>query len=70
MTCDLCGSSLVRRVDDTRETIQERLAIYKQHAEKLLEFYRAEKLPVITIDASQSAAVVYQLFKKMVGVSA
>lgn len=70
MVCDLCGSSLVRRVDDTRETIQERLAVYKQHAEKLLNFYHAKNLPVITLDASTTAVVVYQAFKKMVGISA
>jgi adenylate kinase len=70
MVCDTCGSSLVRRVDDTRETIQERLAVYKQHAEKILDFYRSKKMKIVTLDASEVAFTVYQLFKKMIGITA
>jgi adenylate kinase len=69
MICDLCGSPLVRRVDDTKEAIQERLAVYKQHAAALLAFYRERSVPIITLDAKKQAAFVYQDFKQAVGIN-
>ncbi len=70
MVCDVCGSSLVRRVDDTKEAIEERLLVYKQHADKLLAFYREHNVPIVVLDARQPILKVYQDFKKMVGIAA
>lgn len=69
MICDLCASPLVRRVDDTKEAIQERLAVYKKHATALLDFYREHNTSLVTLDAKRSAADVYNLFKAAVGIS-
>jgi adenylate kinase len=70
MVCDLCSSALVRRVDDTKEAIQERLSVYKKHADELLAFYHESKVPVLELDARKAPAEVYQDFKKMVGIAA
>lgn len=70
MTCDACGAALVRRVDDTKEALQERLLVYKQHADKLLAFYHEHKIPIVVLDARKPMAEVYQEFEKMVGIDA
>ena len=39
LTCDICGSSLNRRKDDSEEVIKNRLEVYKKQTEPLVEFY-------------------------------
>lgn len=70
MVCDTCNSPLTRRVDDTKEAIQERLLVYKQHENALLAFYRKQDVPVIELNAKEPIAEVYKKFKKMVGIAA
>ena len=40
LTCDICGSSLNKRRDDSEEIIKNRLEVYKKQTEPLVEFYR------------------------------
>ena len=42
--CDLCGSDVVIRKDDTPETVQKRLAVYHAQTEVLKDFYAERKL--------------------------
>jgi len=49
MVCDVCNSSLVRRLDDTLEAIQHRIALYHQHENEILNFYRKKGLSVIEL---------------------
>ena len=42
--CDLCGSDVVVRKDDTPETVQKRLAVYHAQTEVLKDFYAERKL--------------------------
>ncbi len=37
--CDKCGSELIRRKDDTEETIRKRLEIYFEQTSPLVEYY-------------------------------
>lgn len=37
--CDKCGSELVQRKDDTRETIEARLADYEKNTSSLVDYY-------------------------------
>ena len=37
--CDKCGGNLVRRVDDTEETIRERMRIYQKLTLDVVEYY-------------------------------
>lgn len=39
--CDRCGADLVVRKDDQPETIQERLKVYHDQTQPLVDFYRA-----------------------------
>ena len=40
--CDLCGSEVVTRKDDTPETVRKRLAVYHEQTEVLKEFYQKQ----------------------------
>ena len=37
--CDVCGGTLYQREDDKKETIIERLNVYRQQTEPLVMFY-------------------------------
>lgn len=37
--CDLCGGKLIKRKDDTYETIKNRLEVYKKSTFPLIEYY-------------------------------
>ncbi|MFB6152388.1 MAG: adenylate kinase [Haloarculaceae archaeon] len=37
--CDDCGGELVQREDDTEETVRERLSVYRENTEPVLELY-------------------------------
>jgi adenylate kinase len=42
--CDLCGSKLVQREDDTRDTVMQRLKIYHETSEGLINFYKNQDI--------------------------
>jgi adenylate kinase len=42
--CDCCGGVLVQRADDHIDTVQERLEIYRQSTQPLIEYYRGKEL--------------------------
>lgn len=37
--CDVCGRALMQRVDDRRDTIQERLLVYGTSTRPVVDFY-------------------------------
>jgi adenylate kinase len=53
--CDYCGSRLYRRADDNEETIKNRLKVYQQTANSLIDYYK-DKL--LRIAADEQADVV------------
>ncbi|TAM57779.1 adenylate kinase [bacterium] len=40
--CDLCGTALVQRSDDTLETVKRRMAVYDEQTAPLIEYYRKQ----------------------------
>jgi adenylate kinase len=42
--CDKCGGELVQRRDDQHEVIQERLNVYREKTEPLIQYYRKKGL--------------------------
>lgn len=42
--CDKCGSKLIQREDDTIETVKQRLEIYHETSEKLVDYYKNREL--------------------------
>ena len=45
--CNLCGAQLVQRTDDREETILERLKVYHEQTEPLVEYYRKKNKLVV-----------------------
>lgn len=62
--CDKCSGELEIRVDDNVETIKERLKIYHENADGLLNFYKENKKDIIELDASLPIESVFSSFKK------
>jgi adenylate kinase len=63
--CDLDGTKLVQRPDDTEEVVKNRLATYYEQTEPVVEYYKSKRT-VHDIDANQdadSAAAV--IFRKL-----
>ena len=62
--CDNCGSPLTQRADDTREVVMERLRVYKEQTEPLIQHY--EKQGVLkTVDGNRPPKVVLDELLKL-----
>lgn len=64
--CDVCGTKLIQRNDDTYETAQNRLAVYDQQTAPLLEFYKERNL-LKTVDGNQALDKVFEDIKAVLG---
>lgn len=51
--CDVCKVPLVQRDDDTEETVKERLAVYYEQTEPLIDHYKKQGL-IISINSEQT----------------
>ena len=49
--CDVCGSEIVQRDDETEEAIENRLQVYNEQTAPLVGFYRDEGLLVSVPDS-------------------
>ncbi len=63
--CDECGGELVQREDDTEETVRERLAVFEENTEPVIEHYR-EKGSLVEVDGEQTPDEVFQDVKSAV----
>jgi adenylate kinase len=51
--CDECGGDLYQREDDTEETARERINVYEENTEPVVEYFR-DKGVLVEIDGEQS----------------
>lgn len=51
--CDKCGGELYQRDDDKEETVKQRIGVYREQTEPLLDFY-SEKGILKTVDGNRS----------------
>jgi adenylate kinase len=58
-TCDVCGTVLIARPDDTPEVVRARLRDYHAKTEPILELFRRKEL-VVVVDGTRAPAEVYQ----------
>lgn len=49
--CDRCGAALVQREDDREQVVRERLEVYAEQTEPLVEYYRVRDL-LVQIDGT------------------
>ncbi|MFC1845745.1 adenylate kinase family protein [Candidatus Dependentiae bacterium] len=67
MVCDACSEALIRRDDDTEESVRERLKTYHKHENKLIEFYRSEGKDIIEFCVEKPLDAVFDDFKTLMG---
>ena len=61
--CDNCGGALVQRADDAPETVRDRLRVYHDQTEPLVEFYRSRGILKVvdgTVSAEETACAALQ----------
>ncbi|MBE5830073.1 MAG: adenylate kinase [Butyrivibrio sp.] len=56
--CDTCGSELVQRDDDKPETVQNRLAVYHEQTQPLIEYYDKKNI-LKTVDGTKDMQEVF-----------
>lgn len=64
--CDICGSVVVQRADDTEATVSERLDIYDAQTEPLIEYYDNKKL-LSAVDGTEAINNVFQNICSILG---
>lgn len=57
-TCDRCGGALTHRVDDTPETVRNRLEVYRAQTEPLIAYYAGSGADVRRVDGDRSVDAV------------
>ena len=60
--CDECGGELIQRDDDTEDTVRERLRVYHETTEPVVEHYR-EAGVLQEIDGEQSPSAVWDTLR-------
>ena len=56
--CDKCGSELVQREDDKPETVQNRLSVYHEQTQPLIEYYEKKNI-LKTVDGTKDMQEVF-----------
>lgn len=56
--CDRCGKELVLRDDDREETVKNRLGVYHEQTQPLIEFYTKKNI-LKTVDGTQDMQDVF-----------
>ena len=64
-TCDKCGSPLYQRDDDKPETVRNRLEVYWEQTNPLIEFYRKKGI-LVEINGDQPIEAVQEEFREAV----
>ena len=62
--CDVCGSEIVQRDDETETAISNRLQVYNDQTAPLIEFYRQEGL-LISFQSSDSGLILEALKSRL-----
>ncbi len=63
--CDDCGDDLYHREDDQEDTVRERIRVYEENTQPLIEFYRTRGT-LIEIDGQQAIEDVWRDIKQVV----
>lgn len=64
--CDTCGSELVLRDDDKPETVQNRLKVYHDQTQPLIDFYHAKGV-LKTVDGTVDMQEVFSAITDILG---
>ncbi|MFI3253938.1 MAG: adenylate kinase [Eubacteriales bacterium] len=65
--CDACGGNLIQRKDDSAETVQRRLDVYKEETAPLVDYYKAKGVLQEVEDQPEISAVTSAMLKLIEG---
>lgn len=65
--CDVCGEKLILREDDKPETVKNRLSVYHEQTQPLIDYYK-EKGILVTVDGTKAMDEVFADILKVLGV--
>ena len=57
--CELCGTDVVQRKDDTAETVKERLDVYERQTQPLIDYYQDKNL-LSQVDGTKAINEVFE----------
>jgi len=63
--CDECGGDLIQRDDDTEDTVRERLRVYEENTEPVVEHYRDEGV-LVEVDGEGTPDDVFEAISEEV----
>jgi adenylate kinase len=64
--CDICGGELYQRVDDSEATVRNRLEVYRNQTEPLIDYY--DRVGVVArIDGAKAPDAVYEDIRMALG---
>ncbi|HYK92140.1 MAG TPA: adenylate kinase [Acidobacteriota bacterium] len=63
--CDVCGTPLVLRKDDSPEVVRERLAVYRRQTKPLIQYYQDRGL-YVEVDGDESVDAIFDNIMKIV----
>ncbi len=66
-SCGACGGQLEIRDDDRPETVRNRLRVYRENTEPLLEWYRESAVTLLQLDAVGTVEEVQKKLEDLVG---
>ena len=64
--CDVCGSDVIQRKDDTEETVSERLDVYQRQTQPLIDFYK-NKEQLSVVDGTKAINEVFESICDILG---
>lgn len=64
--CDACGSELIQRADDSEATVANRLQVYHEQTQPLIDYYEREGV-LKTVDGTRPMDVVFAQIKAILG---
>ncbi|WP_018861972.1 MULTISPECIES: adenylate kinase [unclassified Thioalkalivibrio] len=64
--CDLCGGELVHRADDTEKTVVNRLKVYEEQTQPLIEYYSRRDL-LRHVNGTRDIALIFDEIRQLLG---
>ncbi|MEW8955379.1 adenylate kinase [Clostridium sp.] len=64
--CDVCGSDIIQRKDDNEATVKERLQVYDNQTQPLINYYNEEKLLKV-VDGTKAINEVFESICNILG---
>ncbi|MBB5265803.1 adenylate kinase [Catenibacillus scindens] len=65
--CDVCGEALILRDDDKPETVKNRLNVYHEQTQPLIDYYKNEGI-LVEVDGTKNMDEVFADICKVIGV--